>query len=164
MIEYRLSYLRIAQQHIVYRAHLPRISLASKLHRSMEQMIGELTSLKVDLILCLMSSERELQLLSFIQNLSSPTISDLLLNRTSWWFASRLGDNRSHIVTPMTYTASEDRRRLFSNFSSSSMKLFLNAVLRTYIRLPISSARVGSKNCRSEATEEQLRRTQIFVQ
>ena len=164
MIEYRLSYLRVAKQHIVYRAHLPRISLASQLHRSTEKMIGELTSLKIDLILCLMATERELQLLNFIRNLNSPTISDLLLNRTSWWFASRLGDNQSHIVKPMTYTASEDRRRAYSSFSSSSIKLLLNAVLRTYIRLPISSVRVGSKNCLSEATEEQLRRTQIFVQ
>lgn len=164
MIEYRLSYLRVAKQHIIYRAHLPRISRTSKLHQSIEKMIEELTSLNIDLILCLMSTDRQLQLLNLIQNLSSPTIRDQLLNRTSWWFASRLAENRTHIVTPMTYTAGEDRRRLFNHFSSLSMKTLLNAILRTYIRLPISLIRVGSKNCLTESTNEQIRRTQIFVE
>lgn len=164
MIEYRLSYLRVAKQHIVYQAYLPRVSFGSPVHPSIKTMIDELTNLNIDLILCLLSTDRQLQLLSVIRNLTSPAVSDLLLNRTNWWFASRLGENRSQIVTPMTYTASEDRRRLFSHFSILSMKFLLNTVLRTYIRLPLSTTRFGSKDCLSDGTVEQIERTRIFVQ
>jgi hypothetical protein len=164
MTEYRLSYLRIAKQHVIYRAHLPRVSATSTLHRTARKIIVDLTHLQVDLILCIMSTERELQLVRLIKDFSSPLVSDLLLNRTSWWFASRLGENRSGNQFPKIYTANEDRRYLLSHFASTSMKILLNAVLRTYIRLPVSSAVFGTTSCISQSSVSQLTRTRLFIQ
>ncbi|CAF4544094.1 unnamed protein product, partial [Rotaria magnacalcarata] len=66
---------------------------------------------------------------------------------------------------PKIFTASEDRRRTLSNFSSTSMKILLNAVIKTYIRLPntstISSLLIGSPTCDSRPNQQQLRKTQM---
>ena len=164
MTEYRLSYLRIAKQHIIYRAHLPRVSATSELRRTARKVIFDLAHLQLDLILCIMSTERELQLVRLIKDFHSQAISDLLLNRTSWWFASRLGENRSGNHFPKIYTASEDRRYLLSHFASTSVKILFTAVLRTYIRLPISSAVFGSTSCTSQSSVHQLSRTRLFMQ
>ena len=164
MTEYRLSYLRIAKQHIIYRAHLPRVSATSTLHRTARRIIFDLVHLQLDLILCIMSTERELQFVRLIKDSTSPSVTDLLLNRTSWWFASRLGENRSGNHFPKIYTANEDRRYLLSHFASSSMKILLGAVLRTYIRLPISSVVFGTTSCTSQSSLQQLTRTRLFIQ
>ena len=135
MVEYRLAYLRLAKQHIVYRAQLPRVSLSQELRRSARIIIYDLTQIDIDLILCIMSTERELQFVRLIKELGSVSITQLLLNRTSWWFASHLGETHDFNYFPKIYTASADRRRTLSHFSVTSMKILLNAVLKTYIRL-----------------------------
>ncbi len=163
MIEYRLSYLRLAKQHIIYHAHIPRISLLYDLHHQARKIISDLTQLNIDLILCVMSSERELQFLRLIKKFSTETEINFLLNQTSWWFASRLGEIRHLTYFPKIYTANEDRRRLFSHFSSSSMKIVLNAILRTYIRLPISSLFMGTTNCAMQQNIHQLGKTHMFI-
>jgi hypothetical protein len=163
MIEYRLSYLRVAKQHIIYRAHLPRVSLLFHLRPTARKIITDLTELNTDVILCVMSTERELQFVRLIEEFGTISETNLLLNKTSWWFASRIGEIRNLTYIPKIYTANEDRRRLLSHFSSSKMKILLNAVIRTYIRLPISSLFIGTSNCASQQTIHQLRKTQTFI-
>ena len=165
MVEYRFSYLRLAKQHIIYRAHLPRVSLTDELRRSARIIIHELLQLNVDLIFCMMSTERELQFVRLIKELGSLWPSQFLLNRTSWWFASRLGETHGLNYFPKIFTASEDRRRTLSHFSSTSMKMLLNAVLKTYLRIPptSTSALIGPTNCDMPLHGEQLRRTQMFI-
>ena len=164
MIEYRFSFLRLTKQNIIYRAQFPRVSLTSIVRRTMKIIVEDLTRIEVDLIFCIMSTERELQFIRFIKETSSPTITDRLINRTSWWFASRLGDLRGANHFPTIYTASEDRRHLLSQFSSSSMKILLNAIVRTYIRLPSSSVVLGSTNCFHQAKFEQVERAITFIE
>jgi hypothetical protein len=163
MLEYRFSYLRLAKQHIIYRAHIPRISLLYNLHHQAREIITDLTKLNIDLILCIMSTERELQFIHLIKDLSTITEKNFLLNKTSWWFASRLGEIRNLTYFPKTYTAKEDRRRLFSHFSSLSLKMLLNATLRTYIRLPISSLFIGRTSCSIQQNIQQLEKTSMFI-
>jgi hypothetical protein len=127
-------------------------------------MITDLTELSIDAILCVMSTERELQFIRLIKELGTVSETNLLLNKTSWWFASRLGEIRNLTYFPKIYTANVDRRRLLSHFSSSSMKILLNAVIRTYIRLPISSLFIGSTNCAIQQSGHQLRKTHMFIQ
>ncbi|CAF4504812.1 unnamed protein product [Rotaria sp. Silwood1] len=163
MVEYRLSYLRLAKQHILYRAHLPRISLVYDLHHRARKIISDLRKLNIDLILCMMSTERELQFIRFIKEFSISSDMDFLLNKTSWWFASRLGEIRNLTYFPKIYTAHEDRQRLLGQFASSSMKILLNAVIRTYIRLPTSSLFIGSNNCAIQQNIHQLTKTYMFI-
>jgi hypothetical protein len=167
MIEYRLSYLRLAKQHIVYRAQLPRISLSHEFRRTARTIIYDLTKVDIDLIFCVMSTERELQFIRLIKEIGSLSISQLLLNRTSWWFASRLGETHGSNYFPKIFTASEDRRRTLSHFSSTTMKILLNAVLRTYIRLPntssVSSLFIGPTSCDIQLNVHQLRKTHMFI-
>jgi hypothetical protein len=167
MVEYRLSYLRLAKQHIVYQAQLPRISLSYELQRKARIIIYDLTQIDIDLIFCIMSTERELQFVRLIKELGSSSITQLLLNRTSWWFASRLGEVHGLNYLPKIFTASEDRRRTLSHFSSTSMKVLLNAVLRTYIRLSnistISSLIIGPTTCDARLNVHQLRKTHMFI-
>jgi len=164
MVEYRLSYLRIAKQHIIYQAHLPRVSLLFDLRHTARKIITDLTELNIDAILCVMSTERELQFIRLIKELGTVSETNLLLNKTSWWFASRLGEIRNLTYFPKIYTANVDRRRLLSHFSSSSMKILLNAVIRTYIRLPISSLFIGATNCAIQQSVHQLRKTRMFIE
>jgi hypothetical protein len=167
MVEYRLSYLRLAKQNIVYRAQLPRVSLSHELHRTARIIIHDLTQIDIDLILCIMSTERELQFIRLIKELGSLSITQLLLNRTSWWFASRLGETHGLNYFPKIFTASEDRRRTLSHFSSTSMKILLNAVLRTYISLSnistISSLLIGPTTCDMQLNLYQLTKTHMFI-
>jgi hypothetical protein len=167
MVEYRLSYLRFAKQDIIYRAHLPRISLTHELRRTARVIIYDLAQIDIDLILCIMSTEREFQFVRLIKELGSPAIAQLLLNRTSWWFASRLGETNVFNYFPKIFTASEDRRRTLSQFSSTTMKILSNAVIRTYIRLPnistISSLFIGSTTCDMRSNIHQLRKTHMFI-
>jgi hypothetical protein len=164
MVEYRLSYLRVAKQHIIYQAHLPRVSLLFDLRHTARKIITDLTEINIDAILCVMSTERELQFIRLIKDLGTVSETNLLLNKTSWWFASRLGEIRNLTYFPKIYTANVDRRRLLSHFSSSSMKILLNAVIRTYIRLPISSLSIGATNCAIQQTVHQLRKTHMFIE
>jgi hypothetical protein len=163
MIEYRLSYLRLAKQHIIYKAQVPRVSLLYELRSRAKEIVSDLMKLHVDLIFCVMSTERELQFVRLIKDYNSISVTHVLLNQTSWWFVSRLGEIRNLTYFPKIYTASEDRRRLLSQFSSLSAKILLNAVLRTYIRLPISSLFIGSTNCGSQQNIYQLRKTHMFI-
>ncbi|CAF2992186.1 unnamed protein product [Rotaria sp. Silwood2] len=163
MVEYRLSYLRLAKQHIIYRAHLPRISLLYDLHHRARKIISDLKQLNIDLILCMMSTERELQFIRLIKEFNISSEMNFLLNKTSWWFASRLGEIRNLTYFPKIYTANEDRQRLLGQFSSSSMKILLNAIIRTYIRLPISSFFIGTTNCASQHNMHQLTKTHMFI-
>jgi hypothetical protein len=167
MVEYRFSYLRLAKQHIVYRAQLPRISSSDELRRTARIIIYELLQRNIDLIFCMMSTERELHFVRLIKEFGSSWSSQMLLNRTSWWFASRLGEKHGLSYFPKIFTASEDRRRTLSHFSSTSMKMLLNAVIRTYIRLSnistLSSLWIGPKNCDSQLSGEQLRKTHVFI-
>lgn len=164
MLEYRLSYLQLAKQHIVYRAHLPRVSLSYDLHQRARKIIYDLTKLNIDLILCIMSTERELQLIRLIKELNKSSDMNLLLNKTSWWFASRLGEVHNLAYFPTIYTANEDRRRLLGQFSSSSIKILLSAVIKTYIRLPPSSLSIGTTNCALQQSAHQLVKTRMFIQ
>jgi len=163
MIEYRFSYLRLAKQQIIYQAYIPRISLLYDLHYRARKIISDLTKLNIDLILCIMSTERELQFVRLIKYFSTVSETNLLLNKTSWWFASRIDEIRNLTYFPKIYTANEDRRKLLSQFSSSSMKILLNAVLRTYIRLPISSFFMGTTNCAVQQNIQQLTKTHMFI-
>ncbi|CAF1117625.1 unnamed protein product [Rotaria sordida] len=164
MIEYRLTYLHLAKQHIIYRAHLPRISLLFNLHHRVRKIIFDLKQLNIDLILCIMSTERELQFIRFIKEYNISSEMDFLLNKTSWWFASRLGEIRNLTYFPKIYTANEDRQRLLGQFSSSSIKILLNAVIKTYIRLPISSSLfIGTSNCAIQQNLYQLTKTHLFI-
>ncbi|CAF1103549.1 unnamed protein product [Adineta steineri] len=163
MIEYRISYLRIAKQHIIYRAHLPRISYLINLRHTTRKIIRDLTHINIDLILCIMSTERELQFLRFIEQYSTVSERNILLNKTSWWFASRLGEIRNLTYFPKIYTANADRRKLFGYFSNSSMKMLFNAVIRTYTRLPVSSSFIGTTNCAIQQTIHQLKKTHMFI-
>lgn len=163
MVEYRLSYLRLAKQHIVYRAHLPRISLFYDFRHKARKILTDLKELNIDLILCVMSTERELQFIRLVKKLNATSDINFLLNKTSWWFASRLGEIRNSTYFPKIYTASEDRRRLLGQFAISSMKILLNAVIRTYIRLPMSSSSIGATNCMSQQSRNQLRKTDMFI-
>ena len=167
MVEYRFAYLRLAKQHIVYRAQLPRVSLSRELRRTARTIIHDLTQMNIDLIFCILSTEREFQFVRLVKESGSSYISQLLLNRTSWWFASRLGETHGLNYFPKIFTASEDRRRTLSHFSSTSMKMLLNAVLRTYLRLPnvstASATLIGPPRCDSLSTGDQLRRTHMFI-
>ena len=165
MVEYRLTYLRLSKQHIVYRAQLPRVSLAHELRRSARTIIADLVRIDIDLIFCVLSTDRELQLVRLVKELGSTSVNQLLLNRTSWWFASRLGESHGFNYFPKIFTASEDRRRTLSHFSVTSMKILLNAVLRTYIRLPhLPTSSIGPANCATQLHGHQLRKTQMFIQ
>ena len=163
MIEYRFAYLPLAKQHIIYRAHLPRVSRVYELRRAARKIILDLAELQIDLVLCLMSTEREIQFVRLINEIGSVSVTQLLLNRTSWWFASGLGEFRTQNYMPKIYTANEDRRRLLGQFSISTMRILLNAVLRTYNGLPVSFAHIGSTNCARRSTAEQLTRTNMFI-
>ncbi|CAF2999809.1 unnamed protein product [Rotaria sp. Silwood2] len=168
MVEFRLSYLRLAKQIIVYRAQLPRISLSNEFRRTARTIINDLTQIDIDLILCMMSTERETQFVRLIKEFGSLSIIQLLLNRTSWWFASRLDETHNFNYLPKIFTASEDRRRTLSNFSSTSMKILLNAVLKTYIRLSnlstTSSLLIGPTACDSQLNVHHLKKTHMFIQ
>jgi hypothetical protein len=164
MTEYRLSYLRLAKQFIIYRAHLPRISLLYDLRHTARKIISDLTKLHIDLILCIMSTERELQFIRLIKEYSTSYEMNLLLNKTSWWFVSRLGEIRSATYFPKIYTAKEDRRRLLSHFSISIMKILLNAVIKTYSRIPISSLYIGTTGCTVHQNIYELRKTYTFIE
>jgi len=163
MIEYRFTYLQLAKQHIIYRAHIPRISLLYDLHYQAKKIISDLVKLNIDLIFCIMSTEREVQFIRLIKELSTETEINLLLNKTSWWFASRLGEIRNLTYFPKIYTANEDRRRLLSQFSSSTTKILLNSIIKTYIRLPISSLFMGTSNCAIQQNIHQLEKTNMFI-
>ena len=163
MIEYRFAYLSLAKQFIVYRAHLPRVSRVYELRRSARKIIADLAELQIDLVLCLLSTEREIHLVRLIKEVGSVSITQLLLNRTSWWFASGLGEFRTESYMPKIYTANEDRRRLLGQFSMSTMRILLNAVLRTYNSLPVSFEQIGSTNCTRQSTAAQLTRTNMFI-
>ncbi|CAF3909015.1 unnamed protein product, partial [Rotaria sordida] len=167
MVEFRLSYLRLAKQHVVYRAQLPRISLSNEFRRTARTIITDLTQINIDLILCIMSTERETQFVRLIKEFGSLPIIQLLLNRTSWWFASRLDETHDFNYLPRIFTASEDRRRTLSNFSSTSMKILLNAVLKTYIHLPNlstkSSLLIGPSSCDRQLNVYQLKKTHTFI-
>ncbi len=167
MVEYRFVYLRLAKQHIVYRAQLPRVSLSHKLRRAARTIIYDLTQLNIDLIFCIMSTERGLQFVRLIKELGSLSIADLLLNRTSWWFASRLEETHGLSYFPKVFTAREDRRRTLSHFSNKSLEILLNAVLKTYIRLSnissISSLTIGPTTCDTRLNVHQLRKTHLFI-
>jgi hypothetical protein len=164
MTEYRLSYLRLAKQYIIYRAHLPRISLLYNLPSRARKIITDLTKINIDLILCIMSTEREAQFIRLIKEYSTPSELDFLVNKTSWWFASRLNDIRNATYFPKIYTAKEDRRRLLSHFSSSIIKILFNAVIKTYIRLPISSLFIGTTDCAIHQNIYELKRTLMFIE
>jgi len=167
MIEYRLTYLRIAKQHIIYRAQFPRISLTSEIRRAAQTIIYDLARIHVDLILCLMSTERELQFVRLINELGSPTISQYLFNQTSWWFASRLYETKKSNFFPNIYTAKENRIKTLSNFPSTSMKILLNSALRTYIRLTnmsgMSSLWIGPSTCDNRLDSQEIKKTQMFI-
>ncbi|UJR14140.1 hypothetical protein I4U23_001134 [Adineta vaga] len=163
MVEYRLTYLRLAKQHIIYQAHLPRISLLFNFRQTTRKILTDLSELEIDLILCIMSTERELQFLRFIEEFGSNFEIKVLLYNTSWWFASQIDEIRNLSYVPKTHTEHTDRRKLFSFFSNSSMKILLNAVVRTYIRLPISSSFIGTTNCAIQQSENQLEKTQMFI-
>lgn len=167
MVEFRLSYLRLAKQHIVYRAQLPRVSLSHEFNRAVTVVVYDLVRIEIDLILCVMSTERETQFVRLIKEFTAQPIKQLLLNRTSWWFASRLDEAHDFSYFPKVFTASEDRRRTLSNFSSTSMKTLLNAVLKTYIRLPntstVSSLLIGPPTCDSRLHQHELRKTNMFI-
>ncbi|CAF1181412.1 unnamed protein product [Adineta ricciae] len=163
MVEHRLTYLRLAKQHIIYRAHLPRVSLLFDLRQSTRKILMDLSELDIDLILCIMSTERELQFLRFIEDFGTSSQIRILLDKTSWWFASRLGEIRNLSYVPKIHTENTDRRNFFSYFSNSSMKILFNAVIRTYIRLPISSSSIGTTNCAIRQSEQQLKKTHMFI-
>lgn len=167
MVEYRLTYLRIAKQHIIYRAQFPRISLSAELRRAAQTIIYDLTRINVDLILCLMSTERELQFVRLINELGSPTISQYLFNQTSWWFASRLYETKKSNFFPNIYTAKENRIKTLSNFPSTSMRILVNSALRTYIRLlnitSMSSLWIGPSTCDNRLNIHQITKTQMFI-
>ena len=165
MVEFRLSYLRLAKQHIIYQAQLPRIPLSFEFRCTAHTIMYDLTQIDVDLILCIMSTERERRFLHLIRTFGSLSETQLLLNRTSWWFASRLDENYSLNYLPQIFTASEDRRRLLSHFPSTSMKILLKAVLRTYIRLSnLSSSLIGPPTCDIPLDVYQLKKTHTFIQ
>jgi hypothetical protein len=164
MTEYRLSYLRLSKQHIIYQAYIPRVSNLYNLHYSARKIISDLTKINIDLILCVMSTERESQFIRLIKRLSTNFESNLLLNQTKWWFTSRLDDIRNATYFPKIYTANEDRRRLLSHFSITSMKILINAILKTYIRLPISSLFISPTSCAIPQNRYQLEKTQMFIQ
>ena len=164
MLEYRFTYLRIAKQHIIYQAQLPRVSDQYELHHSARKIITDLTRINIDLILCVLSTERESQFIRLIKRLSTDSERHILLNQTKWWFASRLDDIRNTTYFPKIYTANEDRRRLLSHFSITVMKILLNAILKAYTRLPLSSAFMSPMSCGIQQNTYQLQRTQMFIQ
>jgi hypothetical protein len=164
MTEYRFSYLRIAKQHIIYQAQIPRVSDLYELHHSARKIISDLTRINIDLILCILSTERESQFIRLIKRLSTNSESNILLNQTKWWFASRLDDIRNMTYFPKIYTANEDRRRLLSHFSVTVMKILLNAILKAYIRLPLSSFFMSPTSCGIQQNTYQLQKTQMFIQ
>ena len=96
MVEYRFTYLRVAKQHIVYRAQLPRVSLTDEFRRTARTIIYDLIQLDIDLIMCVMSTERQLRFVHFIKESSSLSVANFLFNRTSWWFTSSFDD--SHVL------------------------------------------------------------------
>lgn len=165
MTEYRLLYTRSAKQDIIYRAYLPRVSVGnSDVQNFTRRILSDLIEIKIDVILCIMSTERESQFMRTIIQLSTDAEADLLLNQTKWWFASRLDEKRDNTYYPKVYSANEDRRRLFSHFSSSIMKILVNAIMRTYSRLPISSSIMGPTKCATPQSVHQLRKTDTFIQ
>ena len=164
MTEYRLLYVRLAKQDIIYRAYLPRVSVLNDLHHFTRRIISDLTEINIDVILCIMSTVRESQFMRAIIQLSTNSEANLLLNQTKWWFASRLDEKRNNTYYPKVYSANEDRRRLFSHFSSSIMKILVNAIMKTYIRLPISSFMMGPTKCATPQNAHQLRKTHTFIQ
>ena len=167
MVEYRLSYLRLAKQYIIYRAHLPRISLSYELHRAARIIIYDLTQIDTDLILCFLSTERQLQFIRLIKEYGSVSTVQLLLNRTSWWFASRMTETYGFNYFPKIYTASADRSRTLSHLPSIGIKTVLNAVVKTYIRVSnisvISSLFIGPSTCSRPLDGAHLRKTQAFI-
>lgn len=161
MIEYRLTYLRLAKQDIIYRAHVP---LSLNFYSSTRKIIRDLVNLEIDLILCLMSSEREIEFLRLIDRLSTKIERNFLLNQTSWWFASRIGEIRNLSFSPKIFTATEDRRRMVSHFTRSNLKILLMVIIRTYVRVPYSSVQIGNRNCQQREDINQLKRTNLFIQ
>ncbi|CAF0763066.1 unnamed protein product [Adineta steineri] len=167
MVEYRLSYLRLAKHYIIYQAQLPRISLSHELHYKARIIIYDLTQIDTDLILCIMSTERQLQFVRLIKEYGSLSAMQLLLNRTSWWFASRLGERDGFNYFPKIYTASADRSRTLAHFPSTGLKILLNAIVKTYIRVSnittLSSLYIGPSSCNIQLNEYQLRKTHAFI-
>lgn len=169
MVEYRLSYLRLARQHIVYRAQLPRVSLSDELRRSARTIIYDLIQTDFDLILCVMSTERQLLFVDLIKETGSLAITNLLFNRTSWWFTSSFDETHGVNNYLKTYTFSKERQRTINEFLSGSLKVLLNAVVKTYLRLlntttiPTSSSTIGPTRCDTRMTIEQLRKTHTFI-
>jgi len=74
MVEYRLAYLHVAKQHIIYRAQLPRVSLSDELRRTARTIVYDLIQLDIDLILCVMSTERQLQFVHLIKESGSLSV------------------------------------------------------------------------------------------
>ena len=173
MVEYRLSYLRLARQHIVYRAQLPRVSLSDELRRSARTIIYDLIQTDFDLILCVMSTERQLLFVHLIKETGSSAITNLLFNRTSWWFTSSFDETHGVNNYLKTYTFSKERQRTINEFLSGSLKVLLNAVVKTYLRLlntttttvPTSPApsTIGPTRCDTPMNVEQLRKTHMFI-
>lgn len=163
MIEYRSLYVRSAKQDIIYRGYLPRVSLVNEVYHSAREIISDLIEIKVDVILCITATERVTQLMRAIVQLSTPFEANQLLNQTKWWFASRLDNKRGETPFPDSYTATEDRREIINHFSSTMMKTLLNAILRTYIRLPSSSSIMSPTNCAIPQNVHQLKKTRTFI-
>jgi hypothetical protein len=167
MVEYRLAYLRLAKQHIIYRAQLPRVSLTDELRRTARTIIYDLIQLDIDLILCVMSTERQLQFVHLIKESGSLSVAHFLFNRTSWWFASSFDETHGLNNYLKIYTFSKERQRTLSDFLSGSMKVLLNAVLKTYIRLTnistISTLLIGPTTCDMRLNVHQLRKTHMFI-
>lgn len=165
MVEYRLSYLRLARQHIVYRAQLPRVSLADELRRSARTIIYDLIQTDFDLILCVMSTERQLQFVHLIKETGSVAITNLLFNRTSWWFTSSFDETHGVNNYLKTYTFSKERQRTINEFLSGSLKVLLNAVVKTYLRLlnTTTTSTIGPTRCDTRMNVEQLRKTHAFI-
>lgn len=167
MVEYRLSYLRLAKQHIVYRAQLPRVSLSDELRRTARTIIYDLIQHDIDLILCIMSTERQLQFVHLIKETGSIAVANLLFNRTSWWFASSFDETHGLNNYLKIYTFSKERHRTLNEFLSGSLKVLMNAVVKTYLRLlnttTISTSWIGPTSCDTRMNVQQLRKTHLFI-
>lgn len=168
MLEYRLTYLKIAKQFIVYRAQLPRISVNQDFQKAARTIVIELTEANVDLIFCIMSTSRQTQFINSIKQLKSPQINQLLFNETSWWFASRISDAHDVGFLPRILTVTEDRQRAYTHFSIINIKIILNSILKTYNRLcnlypGNSSSLIGPQACDRLNNDEQMKKTQMFI-
>ncbi|UJR33028.1 hypothetical protein I4U23_020487 [Adineta vaga] len=91
----------------------------------------------------------------------------LLLNRTSWWFASRMTEPYGFFYLPKIHTAIADRSRTLSHFPTASMKIVINAIIKTYIRVTniphMSSLFIGPPTCDNLLDGSRLKKTQIFI-